>query len=50
MVAHVVDVEDAGVKAVIEVGGEVGDFVGEVDQLRFERRAEVEEIFGELGM
>ena len=50
VVADVVDFEDAGVEAVIEVGGEVGDFVGEVDELRFERRTEVEEVVGELGM
>ncbi len=36
--------------AVVEVGGVVGDFVDEVDELSLERRALVEEIFGELGM
>jgi hypothetical protein len=39
-----------GFVAVVEVGGVVGDFVGEVDELSFERRALVEQIFGELGM
>ncbi len=34
----VADVEQAGLDAVVEVGGEVGDLVGEVDDLRFERR------------
>ena len=32
--------------AVVEVGGVVGDFIGEVDELGFERRALVEKIFG----
>ena len=36
--------------AVVEVGGVVGDFIDEVDELSLERRALVEEIFGELGM
>ena len=39
-----------GFVAVVEVGGVVGDFVGQVDQLGFERRALVEQIFGEFGM
>ena len=42
--------EDAGVEAVVEIGGEVGDLVGEVDELGFERRELVEEVFGELGV
>ena len=48
--ADFIEGEDAGVEAVVEVGGEVGDFVGEVDELGFERRELVEEVFGELGM
>ncbi len=40
---NIVDVEDAGVEPIVEVCRQVGDFVGEVDELRFERRAEVEE-------
>ena len=50
MVADVLDLEEAGLDAVVEVGGEVGDLVGEVDELRLERGALVEEVFGELGM
>ena len=50
VVADFVDLEDAGVKPVVEVGGEVGDFVSDVDELRFERRAEVEEVVGEFRM
>ena len=33
--------------AVVEVGGVVGNLVDEIDQLRFERRALVEQIFRE---
>ena len=36
-------------KAVIQVGDVVGDFVHEINQLRFERRALVEKIFRQLG-
>ena len=49
-VADLVEREDAGVEAVVEIGGEVGDLVGEVDELRFERRKCVEEVFGQLRM
>jgi hypothetical protein len=42
--------EDAGIEAVVEVGGEVGDFVGEVDELGFEGRELIEEVVGELGV
>jgi hypothetical protein len=38
------DLEQAGLDAVVEVGGEVGDLVGEVDDLGFERRAAAEEV------
>ncbi len=48
--ANLCEGENAGVEAVVEVGGEVGDFVGEVDELGFERRKLVEEILGQLGM
>ena len=41
---------DAGVEAVVEIGSEIGDFVGQIDQLGFERRTLVEEILGQLGM
>ena len=40
----------SGFDAVIEVGRQVGDLVGEVDQLRFERRTLVEEVRRELGV
>ena len=45
-----VELEVAGVEAVVEVGGEVGDFVGEVDELGFEWWELREKIFGELGV
>ena len=49
-VADLFEGEDAGVEAVVEIGGEVGNFVGEVDELSFERWAQVEEVFCQFGM
>src|SRR6185437_3845764 len=40
--------QNSRLEAVVEVGGGVGDFVSQVDQLRFERRELVEEILGQL--
>ena len=37
--ADLIEREDAGVETVVEVGSEVGDLVGEVDQLRFKGRS-----------
>ena len=37
--ADLIEGKDAGLEAVFEVGGEIGDLVGEIDQLRFKRRA-----------
>jgi hypothetical protein len=39
-----------GFEGVVEVGGVVGDLVGQVDELGFEGRALVEQIFGQFGM
>jgi hypothetical protein len=36
--------------AIIQIGGIVGDFVGEIDELRFERRALIEQVFREFRM
>src|SRR6266567_4222806 len=36
--------------SVVEIGGVVGDFVGQIDQLGFERRALVEQVFRKFGM
>ena len=38
VMADVVNFEKAGVEAVVDIGGEVGDFVGQIDELCFERR------------
>ena len=48
MTLDVREVEDSGSEAVFEIGGQVGDFVGEIDELGFERGELVEEVFGEL--
>src|SRR6185369_17133246 len=50
MAADICDVQNARVKAIIEVGGDVGDFVGKVNELRLERWAKVEKVLGEIGM
>ena len=42
--------EDAGVEAVVEIGGGVGDLVGQIDELGFEGRELVEEELGQLRM
>jgi len=46
LIANLAEVEDVGGEAVFKVGGEVGDFVGQVDELGFERGLLVQEIFG----
>ncbi len=48
--ADVADLEQAGLDAVVEVGGEVGDLVGEVDDLGFEWGALAEKVGGEFGV
>ncbi len=48
--ADLLEREQMGFVAVVKVGGVVGDFVGQVDELGFERRALVEQIFGEFRM
>ena len=50
MLADMADLEQAGLYTVVEVGGEVGDLVGEVDDLRFERRPLTEKVVGEFGV
>jgi len=44
------DCEQAGFVTVVEISGVVADFVGEVDQLRFEGWALIQKILGEFGM
>ena len=43
--ANHVDVQQLRFVAVVEVGGVVGDLVDEIDELRFDRRTLVEQIF-----
>jgi hypothetical protein len=50
VLADVADVQQLGLDAVVEVGGEVGDLVGEVDNLGLERRLLPEKEIGELGV
>ncbi len=37
-----------GFVPIVEVGSAVGNFIGHIDKLRFERRTQVEQIFGEF--
>ena len=46
--AQLLEIEQVRFETVVEIGGVVGDLVHEIDQLRFERRALVEQILGEL--
>ncbi len=48
--ANLFEGEYAGVETVVEIGGEIRDFVGEVDELSFEGRKLVKEIFRQLGV
>ncbi len=48
VLAYMTYVEMAGLDTIVEVGGEVGDLIGEVDDLGFERRALVEEVWSEF--
>ncbi len=50
LAAHLVQGENAGFVAVVEVGGGVGDLIGEVDELGFERRPLIEQVGGEFRM
>ena len=49
-VAQRVQVEQIGFQRVVEVGGVVGDFVHPVDELRFERWPQIQQILGQLRM
>jgi hypothetical protein len=46
----VADLEQARLHPVVEICGEIGNLVGEIDQLRLQRRPLVQQIFGKLGM
>ena len=41
--------EQARFVTIVEVGCTVGDFIGDIDELSFERRTKVEQILGEFG-
>ena len=45
--AKPIEIEQSCLKTVVEVGGVVGNFVHQIDQLSFERRPLVQQIFGE---
>ena len=49
-VADLIEGENAGVETIVEIGGEVSDFVGQVDELSFKRGPQIEKIFGQLGV
>src|ERR1035437_2268236 len=46
--AHLAKRENARVQAVVQVGGQVGDLVGQIDKLSFQGRELVEEVLGHL--
>ena len=48
--AQLLEIEEARLETIVEIGGVVGDFVDEIDQLGFKRRALVQQILGELGI
>ena len=43
-------VEDAGRESIVEIRREIGNLIGQIDQLRFERRLLIEEVFRQLRM
>src|ERR1035438_5142503 len=49
-VRNLLDREQPRFVAIVEVGGVVGNLVGKIDKLRFERRALIEQILGEFRM
>ena len=42
------EIQDAGREAVVEVSREIRNLVGQIDQLRFERRLLIQEVLGKL--
>ena len=44
------DLEQTRLYAIVEIGGEIGDLVGKVDQLRLQRRPLVEQILSQFRM
>ena len=48
-VAYLLQCQQVSFVAVVEVGGVVGDFVGQIDELGFERRPLIKQIFSQFG-
>ena len=46
--ANLIQREDAGVQSVVQVGGRIGDLVGQIDQLGLQRRPLVQKVPGQL--
>ena len=46
---QIVGVDEAGLETVVGIGDVVGNLVDQIDELGLERRAEIEQIFGEVG-
>src|ERR1700691_77138 len=49
-IANLIERKDAGIQPVIQIGGEIGDLIRQIDKLGLKRRKSIEKIFGELGM
>ena len=47
--AQPIEINQVRLETVVEVGGVVGDLVHEINELSFERRALLQQVFGELG-
>ncbi len=43
------EIQKLGFESIVDIGRVVGDFIDPVDELRFEGRAQIEEVFGKLG-
>ena len=50
MAADICNLQNAGVETIIEIRCEVGNFVGEIDELCLKWWPKIEEVFGEFGM
>ena len=48
--AHLLQREDAGVESVVQIGGQVGDLVGQIDQLGLKGRELIEKVLGQFGV
>ena len=48
--ANLRQLQQLGLEAIVKVGGVVGNLVGQIDELRLQRRPQIEQVFGQLGM